>query len=112
MLGYNDNLADHIRNLDSSQVGNGPICTCGELSILLILDRNGVFFFDSHSRNIEVFPEPNSSAVLLEFRLIRSLNNFTKTFYQVNVPNSFPLQYDIQHFKVNISPENTSNLHK
>ena len=80
------------------------------MSVSLIWGRNGVFLFDSHSRNIEGFPYPNGSAVLLEFRLIRSLNNFIKKFYQVNVPNSFLLQYDIQYIKVNISTENISNI--
>ena len=54
ILGYNDNLFQHIRNLDSSQTGNGAIFTCGGFSILLIWGRNGCM-----------------DAVLLEFRLIR-----------------------------------------
>ena len=110
IFGYNDNLFEHIRNLDSSQTGNGVIFTCGRLSVSLIWGRNGVFLFDSHIRNIEGFADPKGSAVLLEFRLIRSLNNFIKRFYQENVPNSFLLQYDIQYIKVNISTENISNI--
>ena len=74
------------------------------------MGRNGVFLFDSHNRNIEGFPDPNGRAVLLEFRLILSLNNFIKRFYQVNFPNSFLLQYDIEYIKVNISTENISNV--
>ena len=89
IFGYNNNLFEHIRNLDCSQTGNGAIFTCGGLSVSLIWGRNGVFLFDSHSRNIEGFPDPKSSAVFLEITLIRSLNNFLKRFYQVNVPNSF-----------------------
>ena len=110
IFGYYDNLFEHIRNLDSSQTGNGVIFTCGRLSVSLIWGRNGVFLFDSHIRNIEGFADPKGSAVLLEFRLIRSLNNFIKRFYQENVPNSFLLQYDIQYIKVNKSTENISNI--
>ena len=50
---YNDNLFEHIRNLDSSHTGNGVIFTFLR-----------VFLFGSHSRNIEGFPDPNGSAVL------------------------------------------------
>ena len=45
IFGYSDNLFEHIRNLDSSQIGNGAIFTCGGLSILLILGRNEVEVF-------------------------------------------------------------------
>ena len=77
--------------VDSSQTRNGAISTCGELSVLLIWS---IFvYFDS--RNIKVFPDTNGSAVLLEFRLKRSFNNFIKKFYQVNVPNSFFFLYSI-----------------
>ena len=107
---YNDHVFQHIRNLDSSHTGNGAIFTCGGLSVLLIWGTNRVFLFDSHSRNIKGFPDPNDSAVLLEFKLIRSLNNFIKKFYQVNVPNSFLLQYDFQYIKINISAEYISNI--
>ena len=73
---------------------------------MLIWGGNGVFLFNSHIRNVEGFPDPNVSAVLLEFRLIRSLNIFIKRFYQVNVPNLFYFQYEIQNITVNISTEN------
>ena len=36
IFGYNDNLFEHIMNLDSSQTGNGVIFTCGRLSVSLI----------------------------------------------------------------------------
>ena len=78
IFGYKYNLFEDIRNLDSSQTGNGAIFTCGGLSVLLIWSRNGIFLFESHSGNIEGFPDPNGSAILLEFRLILSLNNFIK----------------------------------
>ena len=110
IFGYNNNLFEHIRNLDSSQAGNGATFTCGGLSFSLIWVRNGVFLFDCHSRNIEGFPDPNGCAVPLEFRLMRSLNNFIKRFYRVNVPNSFILQYDIRYIKVKIPTESISNI--
>ena len=77
---------------------------------MLIWGGNGLFLFDSHIRNVEGFPDPNVSAVLLEFRLIRSLNIFIKRFYQVNVPNLFYFQYEIQNITVNVSTENICNI--
>ena len=79
IFGYNDNLFEHIRNLDSSQAGNRAIFTCRGLKIW---GKNGVFWFDFHSQNTEGFLDPSGSAGLLEFRLIRSPNNFSKRFYQ------------------------------
>ena len=36
IIGYNDNLFEHVRNLDFSLLGNGARFTCGAWSILLI----------------------------------------------------------------------------
>ena len=52
---------------------------------MLIWSRNGIFLLDSQSGNIKGFSEPSGGAILLEFRLIKSLNNFIKRFYQLNV---------------------------
>lgn len=101
---------EHIRNLGSNQTGKVETFTCGGLNVLLIWDRNGVFLSDFHSLNIEGFPDPNTSAVFLEFRFMWSLNNLIKRFYQVNLPNSFLLQYDIQYIKFNIPAESISNI--
>ena len=84
--------------------------TCRGWDVSLIWGRNGAFLFDSHSRNIEGFPDPIGRAVLLEFTLVRSLNNCIKNFYQVNVPNSSLLQYDTDYIKADISAENISNV--
>lgn len=97
MVWYNKNLFEHIWNLDSSQAKNGSIFICGGLSVLKIWVRNGLFLFDSHSRNIKGFPDPNGSTLFLEFRLVRSLNKFIKRFNQVNVTTPFRLQDDIQY---------------
>ena len=43
ILGFNDNIFEHIRNLDSSQTGNDAVFTCGGLSVSLIWGRNWVF---------------------------------------------------------------------
>ena len=64
---------------------------------------NSFFLFDSHSRNIDGFNDPNDRAMLLEFRTMITLNNFIKCFfgYCTNVP--LEIQYDLLYTGVQIS---------
>ena len=64
---------------------------------------NSFFLFDSHSRNIDGFNDPNGRAVLLEFRTMMSLNNFIKYFFENYTGVSLETQYDLQYICVQIS---------
>ena len=84
----------HI-TMNSRVHGNGPIFTCGSLSIALIWARNSEFNFDSHFHNKEVYPDANAKAALLEFSSLTKLNNYIRSYYETNYSgNLMTLQYD------------------
>ena len=60
-----NNLFENYRHYNSDQRGNGAIFTCGGFSFVTIWCVNSFFLFDSHSRNIDGFNDPNGRAVLL-----------------------------------------------
>ena len=75
---------------------NGAIFTCGGFSFAKIWCVNSFFFFDSHSRNIDSFDDPNGQAVLLQLCNMISLNNFIKSFFENFTAVSLETQYDLQ----------------
>ena len=75
-----DKLFENYRSYNSNQKDNGAIFTCGGFSFATIWCTNSFYLFDSDSRNIDSFNDPNSRAVLLEFGTMMSLNNFIKFF--------------------------------
>ena len=52
-----DNLFENYRHYNSDQRGNGAIFTCG--GFITIWCVNSFFLFDSDSRNIDGFNDPN-----------------------------------------------------
>ena len=95
------NLFNHHTGMLPNELGNGAIFTCAGFSIALIWHKNGVFVFDSHSRNSSGEHVENGYAVLLEFPAVSVANRFLKTTLYDKV--SAETQYDLTYIKVDIS---------
>ena len=98
-----DNLFENYRHYNSDQMGNGAIFTCGGFSFATIMVCELFFLFDSHNRNIDGFNDPNSRAVLFEFRTMMPLKNFIKSFFENCTGVSLETQHDLQYIGVQIS---------
>ena len=85
-----------------SERGNRAIFTSAGFSIAIIWWNNSLFVFDSHSRNADGCHDPNGKAILLEFRLVSSLNSYIKSFFENSTSISLETQYDWQCISVEI----------
>ena len=97
----NDFFAN-FRNYTEFKRGNSAIFTCSGFSIAIIQWINSLFVFDSHSRNADGYHDPNGKAILLEFRLVTSLNSHIKFFFENSTSISLETQYDLQCINVEI----------
>ena len=77
-----DNLFKNYRHHICDQTGNGAMFTCGGFSLAAIWCVNSFFLFDSNSRNIDGFNDPNGQTVILEFCTMISLKNFIKSVFE------------------------------
>ena len=82
---------------------NGAISTCVGFSFAKIWCVNSFFIFDSHSRNIDGFNNPNGQAVLLDVCNMMFLKSFIKSFFENFTGVSLETQYDLQYIGVQIS---------
>ena len=64
---------------------------------------NSIFLFDSHSRNIDGFNDPNGRAVLFKFRTMMPLKNFIKSFFENCTGVSLETQHDLKYIGKQIS---------
>ena len=97
----NDSFAN-FRSYTESERGNGAIFTCAGFSIAIIWWNNSLFVSDSHRRNADGYHDPNGKAILLEFRLVSSLNSYIKSFFENSTSISLETQYDWQCISVEI----------
>ena len=97
----NDFFAN-FRNYIESERGNGAIFTCTGFSIAIIWWNKSLFVFDSHRRNGDGYHDPNEKPIILEFRLVSSLNSDTKSFFENSTSISSETQFDLLCISVEI----------
>ena len=91
-----------ISETTESERGNRAIFTCAGFSIAIIWWNNSLFVFDSHSRNADGCHDSNGKAILLEFRLVSSLNSYIKSFFENSTSIFLDTQYDLHCISVEI----------
>ena len=100
----------YFRNYTESERGNGANFACAGFSIAIIWWNNSLFVFDSHSRNADGYHDSNGKAILLEFRLVSSLNSYIKSFFENSTSISLETQYDFQCISVDIVENNKTEI--
>ena len=87
---FNIKTFDSLSNLFSCYTH--MLLCIGDITVgIMHMDDGKYYIFDSHSRNIEGYPTPNSRAVLLSFNFLKELCNYLRKLAMVLNADKFEL---------------------
>ena len=96
-LGQNSIFSEHVSMFD---IGNGLIFTTDGYCFSLIWSKNGVFLFDSHSRDSNGCFTDAGSSIVLSFITLFDVGKYIKTEYSKHLSNFHESQFELQYVKV------------
>ena len=95
--------------LDANSSGNGVIFIMAGFTFAVIWSENGCYLFDSHSRDINGFPSPIGTSVVLKFGSVYEVQEYIREvyfaqasnmsqYYQIQYLNAIPPPVEVRHF--------------
>ena len=91
-------------------LGNGLMFTTNGYCFSLILAKQNVFLFDSHSRNKEGAFVESGSSILLAFKTLSYVEKCIKTEYAKHILNFSDTQFDLQYIKITTESTSASSI--
>ena len=88
---------------------SGIIFITGGLSFAVILSENACNLFDSHSRDINGFPSPIGTSVLLKFGSAYEVQEYIREIHFIEA-GSFSQYYQIQYLQAASTPVEIRNF--
>ena len=96
-------------HFNANNSGNGIIFIMGGFSFAVTRSENWFYLFDSHSRDINGFPPPIRTSVLLKFGSVYEVREYIREVYfaqasnmsqsyQIQYLNAVPQQVEVLHF--------------
>ena len=96
-------------HFNANSSGNGIIFIMAGFSFAVIWSENGCYFFDSHSRDINGFPSPVGTSVLLKFGSVYEVQEYIREvylakaskmsqYYQIQYLSALPPPVEVWHF--------------
>ena len=99
----------YSNQFNANSLGSGIIFITGGLSFAVIWSEHACYLFDSHSTDINGFPSPIGTSVLLKFGSAYEVQEYIREIHFIEA-GSFSQYYQIQYLQAASTPVEVRNF--